>query len=172
MVPTITNNDEAPATASASSAKASKAVVLQKAIDYIQHVENQKKKQENDLNCLRKELAALQIMRENYDQLVKAHQSSTANAGGDLGEDGVFVPSEVKFRVFQMLMDSLFMTFNDTVSMNNFQDLSRGVISWLEEQCTPFALQDLMMNILDQVKREGEERNVNEVCSIVANNGV
>jgi len=64
LVPTL-NSDQDP-----SNAKASKAVVLQKAIDYIQHVETQKKRQESELNSLKKEMAALEIMRENYDQLV------------------------------------------------------------------------------------------------------
>lgn len=153
LVPTL-NSDQDP-----SNAKASKAVVLQKAIDYIQHVESQKKKQEVELNGLKKELTALEIMRENYEQLVKAHQSSTAVSGGEHGEDGVFIPTEVKFRVFQLLMDSLFMSFNEKVGMNSFQDLSRGVISWLEEECTPHSLQDMMMNIVDQVKSEVQEGN-------------
>ena len=109
-MPTL-NSDQDP-----SNAKASKAVVLQKAIDYIQHVETQKKRQESELNSLKKEMAALEIMRENYDQLVKAHQSSTAISGGEHGEEGIFIPTEVKFRVFQMLMDSLFMSFNEKVS--------------------------------------------------------
>ena len=47
LVPTISSEIES------SNAKASKAVVLQKAIDYIQHVETQKKNQEGDLNCLK-----------------------------------------------------------------------------------------------------------------------
>jgi len=56
-----------------------------------------------------------------------------------------------------MLMDSLFMSFNEKVGMNSFQDLSRGVISWLEEECTPHSLQDMMINIIDQVKTEVQE---------------
>ena len=38
--------------------------------------------------------------------------------------------------------------------MNSFQDLSRGVISWLEEECTPQSLQEMIINIIEQVKRE------------------
>ncbi|XP_059086807.1 LOW QUALITY PROTEIN: max-like protein X [Tigriopus californicus] len=52
--------------------KVSKATVLQKSIDYIQFVQQQKKKQEDDLSLLRKEVIALQIMRANYEQLVKS----------------------------------------------------------------------------------------------------
>jgi len=155
LVPNL-NEDGSPST-SGSAAKASKAVVLQKAIEHIQQVEGQKKKQEDDVNSLRKELASLQIIRDTYDELVKVHQTSTSGGGGEAGDDGVFIPSEVKFRVFQMLMDSLFLSFNEKVGMNNFQELSRCVISWLEEYCTPYVLQDLMLNILEQVKKEAQE---------------
>ena len=72
----------------------------------------------------------------------------------------MFIPSELKFRVFQMLMDSLFVSFNDKVGMNSFPELSRCVISWLEESCTPYALQDLMLQILEQVKKEKEGAGV------------
>ena len=87
----------------------SKAVVLQKSIDFIQHLANQKKKQESELSSLRKEVGrgcyktefslsssfqvvALQIMRANYEQLVKAHQRAP-----QVQED--LVPDEVKFQV-------------------------------------------------------------------------
>jgi MAX-like protein X len=54
-------------------------------------------------------------------------------------------------QVFQLLMDSLFRSFNDNVRMNNFSELSGCVFSWLEEQCKPQLLQELMLNILQQV---------------------
>ena len=106
------------------------------------------------MNGLRKELASLKVIRDTYEELVKVHQTSTSGGGG---ENSGFVSSETKFRVFQMLMDSLFMSFNDKVSMNSFPELSRCVISWLEESCTPYVLQELMLNILDQVKTENPE---------------
>jgi len=49
LVPTCTQTD-------ASGHKVSKAVVLQKSIDFIQHLSKQKKSQENDLTSLRKEV--------------------------------------------------------------------------------------------------------------------
>ena len=74
LIPSI--NEE---TGGASNAKASKAVVLQKAIEYIQATESSKKRQEDDLTSLRKELASLQVIRDTYEELVKVHQSSTGN---------------------------------------------------------------------------------------------
>ena len=83
--------------------------MLQKSIEYIQYVQNQKLKQEEELSMLRKEVIALQIMRGNYEQLVKAHQSQPYH------KERTFVPSEVKFQTFQLLMDKLFLSFNEQV---------------------------------------------------------
>merc|ERR1711875_12699 len=91
----------------------------------------------------RKEVVALQIMRANYEQLVRAHQRAPQTP-----ED--LVPDEVKFQVFQIFMDSLFQSFNQQVSMNNFAELSGCVFSWIEEQCNPGDLQDLMYSSLKQ----------------------
>jgi len=146
LVPTCQQTD-------ASGHKVSKAVVLQKSIDFIQHLSTQKKKQETDLNSLRKEVVALQIMRANYEQLVKAHQRAPA-APEDL------VPDEVKFQVFQIFMDSLFQSFNQQVSMNNFAELSGCVFSWIEEQCKPGDLQELMHAIL---KQNGQKEDIDHV---------
>jgi len=146
LVPTCQQTD-------ASGHKVSKAVVLQKSIDYIQYLAVQKKKQEGDLNSLRKEVVALQIMRANYEQLVKAHQRAP-----QVQED--LVPDEVKFQVFQIFMDSLFQSFNQQVSMNNFAELSGCVFSWIEEQCKPGDLQDLMYAILKQTNNKDPSHDV------------
>jgi len=143
LVPTCQQTD-------ASSHKVSKAVVLQKSIDYLQYLSQQKKKQEADLATLRKEVVALQIMRANYDQLVKAHQRAP-----QVPED--LVPDETKFQVFQMFMDSLFRSFNTQVSMNNFAELSGCVFSWIEEQCKPGDLQELMSAILYRIQNRARE---------------
>merc|ERR1719407_167999 len=92
-------------------------------------------------------------MRANYQQLVKAHQQ-TSHAPEDL------VPDEVKFHVFQVFMDELFQSFNQQVSMNNFAELSGCVFSWIEEQCKPGDLQDLMYSILKQTGNKDPPEDV------------
>lgn len=52
----------------------------------------QKKKQEDELAALRKEVVALQIMKVNYEQIVKAHQNQPGNAQ-------LQVSDETKFKV-------------------------------------------------------------------------
>ncbi|CAG7819447.1 unnamed protein product [Allacma fusca] len=141
LVPMCQQND------SLSGYKLSKATVLQKSIDYIQYLLQQKKKQEDELAALRKEVVALQIMKVNYEQIVKAHQNQPGNAA-------LQVSDEVKFQVFQAIMDTLFHSFNCGLSVTNFTELSAGVFSWLEEHCKPQTLRDMVVSILQQLKNQ------------------
>ncbi|KAL1491559.1 hypothetical protein ABEB36_012137 [Hypothenemus hampei] len=120
--------------------KLSKATVLQKSIDYIQYLQQQKKKQEDERNALRKEVIALRIMQTNYEQIVKAQQLQP-------GHTETPVSDEVKFSVFQAIMDQLFITFS-SISVSNFSELSAGVFSWLEEYCKPQTLKDTVYQVL------------------------
>lgn len=85
LVPTCQHTDT-------SGYKLSKATVLQKSIDYIQFLLQQKKKHEEERNALRKEVVALRIMQTNYEQIVKAHQTEP-------GQAETRVTDENKFRV-------------------------------------------------------------------------
>ncbi|XP_068118034.1 max-like protein X isoform X1 [Hyperolius riggenbachi] len=140
IVPTCLQQD-----CSIGSQKLSKAVVLQKTIDYIQFLHKEKKKQEEEVNTLRKEVMALKIMKGNYEQIVKTHQSNP-HEGTDQ------VPDQVKFSVFQGIMDSLFQTFNASISVNSFQELSACVFSWIEEHCKPQTLHEIVRRVLHQLK--------------------
>ena len=57
-----------------------------------QFLQLQKKKQEEELSALRKEVIGLQIMKNNYDQIVKANQTLA-------GQSENRVPDEVKFHL-------------------------------------------------------------------------
>lgn len=65
---------------------------MQRSIDYIQYLQQQKKKQEDERNALRKEVVALKIMQSNYEQIVKAQQSQPGHTETRLSD-------EVKFSV-------------------------------------------------------------------------
>ena len=96
-------------------------------------------------------MRALEIMRTNYEQLVKAHQARVPIGDVDSAYNdvaGAQIPANLKFEVFRQLMDSLFESFNEKVSMRQFQELSAGVFAWLEEQCKPQLLQELLHSIL------------------------
>ncbi|KAG7505975.1 max X [Solea senegalensis] len=124
--------------------KISKATVLQKTIDYIHFLHKEKKKQEEEVSVLRKEVMALKIMKANYEQIVNAHQNNPQQ-----GEDQV--SDQVKFSIFQSIMDSLFQSFSSSVSMNSFQELSACVFSWIEEHCKPQTLREFVVGVLRQL---------------------
>lgn len=120
--------------------KLSKATVLQKSIDYIQYLQQQKKKQEEERNSLRKEVLALKIMQQNYEQIVNAQQSQPNHRDRRVSD-------EVKFSVFQAIMDQLFLTFSN-ISANNFTELSAGVFSWVEQYCKPQTLVETVVKVI------------------------
>ncbi|XP_050406763.1 max-like protein X [Patella vulgata] len=124
--------------------KMSKANVLQRSIEYMQYLVKQKSKQEDDLDSLRKEVMALKIMKANYEHIVKTHQNTPVHGQNQ-------VPDEVKFQVFQQVMDTLFQSFNANISVANFAELSACVFSWLEEYCKPKSLQEVVLGILRQL---------------------
>ncbi|XP_060110559.1 max-like protein X isoform X1 [Heteronotia binoei] len=142
IVPTCQQQDF-----SIGSQKLSKAIVLQKTIDYIQFLHKEKKKQEEEVSILRKDVMALKIMKVNYEQIVKAHQDNP-NEGKNQVSD------QVKFNVFQGIMDSLFQSFNASISVTSFQELSACVFSWIEEHCKPQTLRDIVISVLQQLKSQ------------------
>lgn len=70
------------------------------------------------------------FLNRNYEHIVKAHQNNPQQ-----GEDQV--SDQVKFNIFQSIMDSLFQSFSNSVSVSSFQELSACVFSWIEEHCKP-----------------------------------
>lgn len=124
--------------------KISKATVLQKTIDYIQFLHKEKKKQEEEVSMLRKEVMALKIMKTNYEHIVKAHQNNPQQ-----GEEQV--SDHIKFSIFQSIMDSLFQSFSSSVSVISFQELSACTFSWIEEYCKPQTLREFVVGVLRQL---------------------
>ena len=70
LVPTCQQHD------SSSGYKLSKATVLQKSIDYIGFLHQQKKKQEDELKIKEKEVKALRIIQRNYENMLQNQQTS------------------------------------------------------------------------------------------------
>ncbi|XP_077475419.1 max-like protein X isoform X2 [Stigmatopora argus] len=124
--------------------KISKATILQKTVEYIKFLHKEKKKQEEEVSRLRKEVTALKIMKTNYEQIVKAYQTHPQQ-----GEDQV--SDQIKFTIFQSIMDSLFFSFSSSVSVNSFQELSASVINWIEEHCKPLKLKEFVISVLRQI---------------------
>jgi len=135
---------------SVSSYKLSKASILQRSIEYIQFLQQHNRELDDKRQSLRKETIALNIMKSNYEQMVKQQQDIQP------GQSNAQVSDQVKMQVFQALCDQLFLAFDESVPTDNFADLSRCVFSWLEEQCTPQTLRNLIAVILSQIPSDGQ----------------
>ncbi|XP_058444399.1 max-like protein X isoform X2 [Malaya genurostris] len=136
LVPTCQQTD-------ASGYKLSKASVLQKSIDYIGYLHQHKKKQEDERTSLQKEVMALRIIQKNYEHMLQNQQQSPGRTEARLSDD-------VKFQVFKAIMDEMFVTF-DQLPMNDFPELTSGVIPWLEEHCKPHLLRDVVNRTLGHI---------------------
>lgn len=113
---------------SGTSQKMSKAVVLQKSLDFVDFLQKNNKKQSEEIAKLRKDKQALTIMKESYEKIVQQHQSSAGSSMGKLS-------SALKFEIFTKIMEEMFVSFDNSVSTESFQELSTGVIRWIEEKC-------------------------------------
>lgn len=137
LVPTCQQND------SASGYKLSKALILQKSIDYIGYLNQQKKKQDEDSAALQKEVIALRIIQNSYEHMLQHQQANP-------GPEEARLTDEAKFQVFQAVMDEMFETFQH-IPMDNFKQLTTGVIPWLEEHCKPHILRNILSRILQHM---------------------
>ena len=114
--------------------KVSKAQVLQKSLEYIQYLLDQKKKQDEELEALDKEMKALEIMKENYEQLVKDSQVEIREKSE--------VSEEDKLTVFLRISEYLWTSYKDVVSISTFSAFSSTIFGWLEKYCKPNVLKD------------------------------
>lgn len=83
LVPTCQQTDT-------SGYKLSKASVLQKSIDYIGYLHQQKKKQEEERAALQKEVMALRIIQKNYEHMLQNQQTSPGRTETRLSDDMKF----------------------------------------------------------------------------------
>lgn len=157
LVPTCQQQD------SVSSYKLSKATILQRSIDHIDVLSKQSRGLEQDLESSKKKVMALQIMKNEWESMVKQQQQqsmATGNHGGGHGQQQVqneaqlLADESLKLRVFEEFSDELFCSFNDSVNFDNFSSLSSSIISWLEEHCKPETLRSTTRNIVAQMRQQ------------------
>ncbi|XP_037943919.1 max-like protein X [Teleopsis dalmanni] len=86
LVPMCQQND------SASGYKPSKAIILQKSIDYIGYLNQQIKKQEDEIGVLQKEVTASRIIQTSYEHMLQHQQANP-------GPEEARLTDEAKFQV-------------------------------------------------------------------------
>lgn len=136
-MPTCQQNDS-------SGYKQSKATVLQKSIDYVSYLKQQKQKQEEERAAMLKEVKALRILQKNYEHMLQNQQASNQQMEA--------VSDEAKFKVFQAIMDEMFLTF-DKLPMGDFTELVNSVCEWLES------------NFSSQYIKQVAQQSLNEIAS-------
>jgi len=137
LVPTCQQND-------ASGYKLSKATVLQKSIDYVGYLKQQKLKQEEERAAMLKEVKALRILQKNYEHMLQ-HQQTSNQQTETLSDD-------VKFQVFKSIMNEMFLSF-EKLPMNDFDELVNSVCEYLEE------------NFKSQFMKEIAQRSLSNIAS-------
>lgn len=143
IVPTCQQNDT-------SGYKISKATVLQKSIDYIAYLHQQKKKQDDEFGVLQKEVLALRIIQKNYETMLQ-HQQAAPHTECSLNED-------VKFEVLQNIMDDMFESFKE-LPMDTFTELTQSSTSWIEEHCKPHLLREMVNQSLLKARENHLHQN-------------
>ena len=156
LVPTCQQNDS-------SGYKLSKATVLQKSIDYVGYLKQQKLKQEEERAAMLKEVKALRILQKNYEHMLQHQQTSnlqTEALSDDVKFQVVSFPSSSEcftkshtfFLQFQSIMNEMFLSF-EKLPMNDFDELVNSVCEWLEE------------NFKSQFMKEIAQRSLNNIAS-------
>ncbi|XP_031633361.1 max-like protein X [Contarinia nasturtii] len=152
LVPTCQQNET-------SGYKLSKATVLQRSIDYIGFLHQQKKKQEDERSALQKEVTALRIIQNSYENMLQNQQQSP-------GQQETRVSDEIKFKVFQAIIDEMYQTF-EILPMSDFAELATGVLPWLEEHCKPHMLRQIVNQTLFELQQQQQQNAHNQSSSHV-----
>jgi len=115
--------------------KQSKAQILSKSIEYVSYLKKDHEKKKKEIAEMEKKLAALQIMKGSYEKMVDDGEKT----------EKAEISNEIKFRVFQTIMATLWEPFDRHVSLNDFQGLSTTIIPWLEQFCKPELLKNAVV---------------------------
>ncbi|EDV27650.1 uncharacterized protein TRIADDRAFT_53573 [Trichoplax adhaerens] len=74
LLPTLRNSSNA-------GQKHSKAIILQRAVEYLQYLTEDRRKLHEQLDQFRKEVMALEIMKTNYEQIARVHNQPQQESG-------------------------------------------------------------------------------------------
>ncbi|VDM18573.1 unnamed protein product [Hydatigera taeniaeformis] len=125
----------------------SKATVLNRSISMILKASRIQTQKRLEIETLRKKVQALQILKASYERM------STTTTYATETHDPI-ITDQYKLQLFQMFLDSLFTTFDCTVSASSLPELSDQIITWLETNCKPELLHQIMGHLLDSAYHE------------------
>lgn len=126
--------------------------MLQKSIDYVSYLKQQKQKQEEERAAMLKEVKALRILQKNYEHMLQNQQASN--------QQTETVSDDVKFQVFQAIMDEMFLSF-EKLPMSDFTELVNSVCEWLESNFSSQYIKQIAQQSLNDIA-SGSSNSQNE----------
>ncbi|VDO00114.1 unnamed protein product [Rodentolepis nana] len=108
-------------------------------------IQNQKRM---EIEMLKNKVQALKILKSSYERMSSASNYTTEN-------EDTAITEQYKLQLFQMFMESLFQSFDATVTESTFSVLSDQIVNWLENTCKPELLHRIMEHLLDTTLQDG-----------------
>ncbi|XP_032085230.1 MLX-interacting protein [Thamnophis elegans] len=132
----------------------SHALTLQKTVEYIAKLQQERSQMQEEARRLREETVELNaaitschqqlpatgvpITRQRFDQMRSLFEEYIRNRS----------QQNVKFWIFSVIIKPLFETFNEMVSTTSLQELNRTALAWLEKHCSLPVLRPMVLNSL------------------------
>lgn len=100
-----------------------------------------------------KEVKALRILQKNYEHMLQNQQASN--------QQTETVSDDVKFQVFQAIMDEMFLSF-EKLPMSDFTELVNSVCEWLESNFSSQYIKQIAQQSLNDIASGGGGNSQNE----------
>lgn len=125
--------------------------MLQKSIDYVSYLKQQKVKQEEERAAMLKEVKALRILQKNYEHMLQNQQTSN--------QQMETISDEIKFQVFQSIMNEMFVSF-EKLPMNDFDELVNSVCEWLESSFSSQYIKQIAQQSLNNIAASNDNESM------------
>ncbi|XP_015747007.1 MLX-interacting protein isoform X2 [Python bivittatus] len=132
----------------------SHALTLQKTVEYIAKLQQERSQMQEEAKRLREQTVELNtaiiscqqqlpatgvpITRQRFDQMRNMFEDYIRNRS----------QQNLKFWIFTVIIKPLFETFNEMVSTTSLQELNRTALAWLDERCSLPVLRPMVLNSL------------------------
>ena len=100
-----------------------------------------------------KEVKALRILQKNYEHMLQNQQASNQQMEA--------VSDDVKFQVFQAIMDEMFLSF-EKLPMSDFTELVNSVCEWLESNFSSQYIKQIAQGSLNDIASGSSNSQNNE----------
>ncbi|CAF1194861.1 unnamed protein product [Adineta steineri] len=131
-----------------SSQKVSKAAILKRSTDFLAQLNKEKQQLSNELEMKKRETISLHTIQKGYEDILQMNINSSKNANASIDD-------EQKFKVFQNISDTLFVTFDQamqTGQITNFSQFTSIFLRWVEDSCRPSDINEIICRVIGNSK--------------------